>query len=431
MFSLDLDHPDIEEFLSAKLTQGELTHANVSIRSKHTKEFIKAVKHDGDWELSWKGKYKRTVKAKALWDTIVANAYNSAEPGMLNFELIESESNIWYIEPLVTTNPCGEIALSSYDCCCLGHLVLSRFIHDGSINYALLGNTVRTAVRFLDNVLSVNSYPLPEMKLKSQSLRRIGLGTTALADTLAMLGLRYGSEEGNKFIDKLYRFISKTAYEASVMLAIEKGAFPLCQPDKHIESGFMKRMPNKIRSLVQEHGIRNCCILTQAPTGTVSILSGNCSSGIEPMFAPAYERRFWQGEERKMELVFHPLFEQFMKDGKDVSHFVGSHDLSVRDHMEVQKIVQRHVDNACSKTINIPRDYPIEEVEKLWLEYLPHLKGTTFYREGTRGFVREDGTVEPPPLSPISIEEAKARFNETHGVNTEAVSDCPSGVCSL
>lgn len=432
MFSLDLDHPDIEEFLNAKLTKGELTHANVSVRSKYTKEFIKAVKNDGDWELSWKGKYKRTVKAKDLWNTIVKNAYNSAEPGFLNWELVESESNIWYIEPLVTTNPCGEIALSAYDCCCLGHLVLTRFIGDGAIDWALLGNTIRTAVRFLDNVLTVNSYPLPEMKAKSQALRRIGLGTTALADTLAILGLRYGSEEGNKFVDKLYRFISKAAYEASVMLAVEKGAFPMCNPEKHVESGFMKRMPAKIRSLVQEHGIRNCCILTQAPTGTVSILSGNCSSGIEPMFAPAYERRFWQGEERKMELVFHPLFEQFMKEGKTVDHFVGSHDLTVRDHMEVQRIVQRHVDNAVSKTINIAHDYPMEEVEKLWLEYLPFLKGTTFYRDGTRGMVRADGTIEPPPLSPIAIEDAKKRFfDEQHATDLEVVDDCASGVCTL
>jgi ribonucleoside-diphosphate reductase alpha chain len=432
MFSLDLDHPDLEEFLNAKLNNGELTYANVSVRSKRTKDFIKAVKNDDTWELSWKGKYKKAVKARDIWNTIVKNAYNSAEPGFLNWELVESESNIWYIEPLVTTNPCGEIALSAYDCCCLGHLVLTRFItEDSKIDYNLLGNTIRTAVRFLDNVLSVNSYPLPEMRAKSHNLRRIGLGTTALADCLAMLGLKYGSAEGNEFVDKLYRFISKAAYEASIMLAVEKGPFPLCNPEKHLESGFMKRMPAKIKSLVADHGIRNCAILTQAPTGTVSILSGNCSSGIEPMFAPAYERRYWQGEERKTELIFHPLFEQFMKEGKEVDHFVGARDLSVRDHMEVQKTVQRHVDNAVSKTINIAHDYPMEEVEKLWLEYLPHLKGTTFYRENTRGYVRPDGTVELPPLSAIPIEEAKARFMESHQVEAQAVDDCVSGVCEI
>jgi ribonucleoside-diphosphate reductase alpha chain len=152
MFSLDLDHPDIEEFLDAKLEKGQLTHANVSVRSKKTKEFIKAVREDGDWELSWKGKYKKTVKAKKLWDKIVKNAWNSAEPGFLNWEMVSNESNIHYIEELVTTNPCGEIALSAYDCCCLGHLVLPRFVKEGEIDYALLGNTIRTSVRFLDNV---------------------------------------------------------------------------------------------------------------------------------------------------------------------------------------------------------------------------------------------------------------------------------------
>lgn len=433
MFSLDIDHPDIEEFLNAKLTNGELTHANVSVRSQKTKEFIKAVKADADWELSWKGKNKRVVKAKKLWDTIVHNAYNSAEPGFLNWEFVESESNIYYIEQLVTTNPCGEIALSAYDCCCLGHLVLPRFIKDGEIDYHMLGNTVRTAVRFLDNVLTVNCYPLPEMKTKSHNLRRIGLGTTGLADTLAILGFRYGSEEGNKFVDRLYRFISKAAYESSVMLAAEKGMFPLCNPEKHIESGFMKRMPAKTRALVKEHGIRNCAILTQAPTGTVSILSGNCSSGIEPIFSAVYERRFWEKDVRKTELVFHPLFEQFMNEGKSVDHFISAHQLSVRDHMEVQRIVQKHVDNAVSKTINIAEDCPIEEVEAAWIEYLPTLKGTTFYRENTRGFVREDGTVEEPPLKALSLEEGKKRFQEKaeRVLNTESLTDCAGGACEI
>lgn len=431
MFSLDLDHPDVVEFLDAKLEKGELTHANVSVRSKRTSEFIQAVKNNGNWELSWKGKNKKTIQAKELWNKIVKNAYFSAEPGFLNWELVSNENNIQYCENLVTTNPCGEIALSSYDCCCLGHIVLSRYVVDGEIDWHNLANGVRTGVRFLDNVLTVNSYPLPEMREQSQRLRRIGLGTTGLADMLAILSLRYGSEEANVLIDKLFRFISKQAYEASVMLAIEKGMFPACNPDEFIKSDYMQRMPKKIRALVAEHGIRNCAILTQAPVGTVSIVSGNCSSGIEPMFAPAYERRYWDKDERKTELVFHPLFEQFMNEGKSVSHFVGSHDLTVKEHLEVQKIVQKHIDNAVSKTINIRNDYSIDEMEKLWLEYLPYLKGTTFYRENTRGFVNKDGVIEEPPLKPLPLEEAKARFQETHLTNSIYVEDCPTGACEI
>ena len=431
MFSLDLDHPDVFEFLDAKLVKGELTSANVSVRSKRTTDFIKAVKKDKEWELSWKGKYKSTVKAKDLWNKIVTNAYNSAEPGFLNWELVENESTIYYIEPLVTTNPCGEIALSSYDCCCLGHLVLPRFLSNSIFDWSRLADTIRMGVRFLDNVLTVNTYPLPEMKEKSHKLRRIGLGTTGLADVLATLGYRYGSEDGNKFVDKLYKFIAKIAYESSVMLAVEKGMFPACNPDKHIESGFMKRMPHKIRSLVKEHGIRNCAILTQAPTGTVSILSDNCSSGIEPMFSAAYERRYFVKENRETELVFHPLFEQFMREGKSVEHFVGSQDISVRDHMELQSIVQKWVDNAVSKTINMAEDYPIADMEALWLEYLPKLKGTTFYRASTRGYVNADGTIEPPPLTALLLEDAINRFNETHIVEAAQVNDCTSGACEF
>jgi ribonucleoside-diphosphate reductase alpha chain len=431
MFSLDLDHTDIEEFLDAKLVNGQLTHANVSVRSKRTKEFVKAVEKNLDWELSWKGKYKKIIKARDLWNKIVSNAYNCAEPGFLNWELVENESNIYYIEELVTTNPCGEIALSAFDCCCLGHIVLPRFINaEGQIDYARLGDTIRLSVRFLDNVLSVNHYPLVEMKDKSHKLRRIGLGTTGLADMLVMLGHKYGSDEGNKAVDKLYRFISKTAYEASIMLAVEKGTFPACKPDKHIESGFMKRMPPKIKSLVLEHGIRNCAILTQAPCGTVSILSDNCSSGIEPMFAAAYERRYWDNEERKTELVMHPLFSRYMRENKSVENFVNSRDLSVRAHMEVQKIVQKHVDNAVSKTINILEDYPMEEVGKLWLEYLPHLKGTTFYRENTRGYINSKGELELPPLTALSLEEAKLRFNENH-LEELNINDCAKGICDI
>lgn len=430
MFSLDLDHPDIEEFLNAKLVKGELTHANVSVRSKRTGDFIKAVKHDGEIELHWKGRYKRTVRARSLWNTIVTNAYNSAEPGFLNWELALNESNIYYIEDLVSTNPCGEIALSAYDCCCLGHIVLSRFVKDGEIDYAELANTIRLGVRFLDNVLTVNHFPLPAMAAKSHSLRRIGLGTTALADTLVLLGYRYGSEEGNKFVDKLFRFISKIAYEASILLAVEKGPFPLCDPSQHIESGFMKRMPAKIKSLVSENGIRNCAILTQAPTGTVSILSGNCSAGIEPMFAPAYQRRYWDKEERKVELVFHPLFAQFMRERRSTNCFVSAHELSIRDHLEVQRIVQKHIDNAVSKTINIPETMAMHDMEAAWLEYLPYLKGTTFYRENTRGYVNKEGVVEPPPLTALTLTEARELYTQQAIEGTHST-ECPTGVCHV
>lgn len=431
MFSLDLHHPDIMEFLDAKLTKGELTYANVSVRCHNSSEFKRLIEEDGEFELHWKGLYKRKVKARELWDKIVENAWKSAEPGFLNWELAESESNIWYIEKLSTTNPCGEICMSSYDSCDLGHLVLTRFIKNGKLLKDKLADAIRKAVRFLDNVLTVNTYPMPEMQAKSHKLRRIGLGTTGLADALAMVGIKYGSPEGNEYVDDLFRFISKVAYESSIMLAIEKGPFPACDRKKHVESGFIKRMPKKIKSLILEHGIRNCAILTQAPTGTVSIVSGNCSSGVEPMFAPAYERRFFVGNERKVETVFHPLFAQFMKEGKSVEHFVGAMDLTVQQHLEVQKTVQKHIDNAVSKTINMPEHYPVEDMSKVWLEYLPELKGTTFYRDNSRKYIDENGVEHEPPLKAISLEEAKARFEATAAQEAAFVDDCSKGICSI
>jgi len=429
MFSLDLNHPDIIEFLDSKLKNGELDLANISVKCKNTSKFIEAVKNNGDWELSWKGQYKKTIKAKYLWDIIVKNAYNSAEPGFLNWELALSENNIYYIEDLVTANPCGEIVMSSYDACDLGHLVLPRFIIDGDVDWHLLASTIRTSVRFLDNIIDISKFPLPEMKDKTNKLRRIGLGTTGLADTLVLLGYKYGSKEGNEFIDKLYRFISKIAYESSVMLAIEKGPFPLCNPEQHIKSGYIKRMTKKVKDLILEHGIRNCALLTQAPTGTVSILSGNCSSGIEPIFAPAYERRYWENDNRKMELVFHPIFAKFMKEKKDISSFIFAKDLSVKDHMEVQKIIQKHIDNAVSKTINIPEKYSIKDMSNIWLEYLPFLKGATFFRENSRDYIDENGNLQEPPLKAVSISEAKKRFKDNYKETN--IIDCNTGACEL
>ena len=422
LFSLNLHHPDILDFLDSKFNDKALQNANISVKCKNVKDFIKAVKKDGDWELHWKGKYKKSCKARILWDKIVKNAYMTAEPGFLNWELVENENTISYVKTMTCTNPCGEIVLPEYGSCDLGHLVLTRFIKDGEVDWHEMGNTIRIAVRFLDNVLSVNKYPLEEMKIEAEKFRRIGLGTTALADMLAILGYRYGSPEANKFVDKLFRFISKQAYESSVMLAIEKGAFPECNFMEHVQTGYVKRMTKKIKSLIEDHGIRNCALLTQAPTGTVSILSGNCSSGIEPMFAPAYERRWLDGDKKQKELVFHPLCEQFIKEGKDVSHFVGANDLSVRDHMEIQKVIQNHIDNSISKTINIPKTYDIKEMSEIWLEYLPHLKGATFYRDGSRD----------APLKPVKLEDAiKRKKIEKVKVEAAHVDDCPGGKCEI
>jgi ribonucleoside-diphosphate reductase alpha chain len=353
-----------------------------------------------------------------LWDTFISSGLTSAEPGWLNRELALKDWTLYYTQKQpVITNPCGEIWLEEFGNCCLGHLVIPRFIKDGVLDFDLLGEVVRLGVRFLDNILSVNTFPLPEMKKNAEEVRRVGLGKTGLADAMAMLGLRYGSKEALVFQDDLEHYITKVAYDESVLLAVEKGPFPLCVPDLHAKSGFTKKLSNKIRKRIAEHGIRNCALITQAPTGTVSILSGNCSSGIEPIFAPAYERRYRVDDETRTETVIHPLVLQFHEEGKDVSCFVGSHEVSPRDHLAVQATSQYWTDNSVSKTINLPESCTENELSEALMEYLPAIKGTTVYRESSRGV---------SPLTPISLETALARKYESRGEV-----DCSSGTCSI
>ena len=320
----------------------------------------------------------------------------------------------------IVTGNCGEQPLEPYGACDLGHLVLPRFVKNGALDYDLLSEVIFLAVRFLDDVLDVNHFPLIEMKNQSQNTRRIGLGRTGLADAAAMCGLRYGSPEFLKWLRELYSFVREESYHASILLATEKGMFPLCQPEEHVRTGYCKRLPVKIKRLIKEHGIRNCAVLTEAPVGTGSILSGNITSGIESMIAPAYERTYRSGEENKTELVFHPLFKQMVDEGKDTKHFVAAHELTIREHMEVQAVIQEYVDAAVSKTINMPANQDIAEMSTAWLEYLPRLKGTTFYRDGSRG---------KAPLQPLAYDEAIARIAETSV--DYGVKHCPGGKCDL
>lgn len=312
---------------------------------------------------------------------------------------VDDPDHTYWTGGLLVSN-CGEIWLSPYDCCCLGALVLPRFVNsdpEPAINWSQLEAVVHIGVRALDNVLTVNHYPLPEIQETCSGLRRIGLGVMGLHDMLLEMGLRYNSDEGIELVNKVMKFIKNAAYEASIKLAEEKGAFPKFDADKFLKSGFVRTLKPSIRSAIKKHGIRNCALLTIAPTGTTS-MTQSVSSGIEPMFAPAYERRYHDGgTEIKTEVVVHPLFKRFVEEGRSVEHFQGAHELSMRDHFEMQRICQVHLDNACSKTVNVPQGTSAEELSGLYQEYLPHLKGVTVYPEGSR---------ENQPLTPISLEAA-------------------------
>jgi len=320
----------------------------------------------------------------------------------------------------IVSSNCGEIWLAAYECCCLGSIVLPRFVTGRGIEWDLLRDTVKKSVRFLDNVLSVNNYPLPEITETCKSVRRIGLGVMGLHDVLLLSGLCYNSPEGLELVDKLMKNIKNFAYEASVELAQEKGSFPVFDAENFLKSNFVKTLKPTIRRQIAAHGIRNCALLTIAPTGTTSMVCG-VSSALEPMFAPAYERRYFDNDEKKVEIVIHPLLKKFIDEDRDVSHFQGAHDISLRDHFEMQRTCQKHVDNAVSKTINIPQNTSVDELSDLYMEYLPELKGVTVYPDGSR---------EDQPLTPISLSKA-IEHAQIAKQEATSIDSCKSGMCDI
>ena len=429
MLCLDIDHPDIPEFLECKLEQEKLNNANVSVVLNFpATEFANAVREDREIEFQWNGRPTgEGVNARELWDRVVHNAWKNGEPGVLNAYEANARSNIWYHQDLISTNPCGEIWLEPYGCCCLGALVLNRFVHQGRFDFEQLEETIRISVRFLDDVLTVNHYPFDKIKQNCEDVRRIGLGVMGLHTMLLQMGMKYSSNEALEFVDRLFAFIKHTAYDTSINLAIEKGPFPAFRPEL-CESGFMQNMKPAIVRKVREYGLRNCAMLTIAPTGTTGMVQG-CSTGIEPYMAPVYWRRIKDVDENKIlqvneVLVIEPIYEDY---GDLVE---GAADLTPRQHFEMQRVVQRHIDNAVSKTINLPEDYPIDELANLWLEYLPHVKGSTFYRWGSR---------ENEPFAPVKMADAEEIIAQTEPefirrkerTKEQLAMDCTTGACEI
>ncbi len=409
MLILNVWHPDVMDFINAKKEAGKITNANISVGI--TDDFMQAVKQDKDWDLvfpdssdekyatQWDGdmgKWKqiggkvithKTVRARDIWNNIIESAWTSAEPGVYFIDRSNYLSNSWYFAQLPCTNPCGEQPLPAWGVCNLGHVNLAKHLVSSTdkfeVDWNKLKTTVQYAVRFQDNVIDATPYFFEENHKQQMSERRVGMGTLGLAEMLINLGLRYGSDEAIEFIDKLYQFIAVTAYETSVELAREKGAFSQFNADKFLQSGYMKNMPSYIRDLVAQYGIRNVTIMTQAPTGTVGTMVGT-STGIEPFFSWTYFRKSRLGvhqEHIKIAqdwLAAHP-------DEQLPQHFVTAMELTPEEHVKVQAAVQRWTDSAISKTVNAPENYTVEQTTKLYeLMYDLGCKGGTIYRDGSR-----------------------------------------------
>ena len=430
MGCLMIYHPDIEEFLEAKSwEEGKLNHFNLSVlvddefmKAKDNNEMItlrypcmyetgELITNPSEWKIT------KEVNAKELWDKIMTKAYNTGEYGVLFYDNMNKDNNLKYMETIITTNPCGEyLAGTLYrnnkplenhlGACNLGSLFLHNFVEnpftkDAKINYTDLRYAIEVAIRMLDNVIDINNYPLEAYENYQKGVRTIGLGVTGLADMLCMLNMKYDSKEAVEFVDNLMDDISFIEYETSIMLAKEKGAFPYLEDEdreKFVSSDYIMKHYEKsskwkkIIEGIKKYGIRNARLQAVAPTGTLSLTYGNnCSSGLEPIFSLEYERKIKFGGQDDSNIQIYPMRDYAygewlkVKDNErcivkeDV--FQTAMDLSVDAHINILGVMAFHTDMSCSKTINIPTDYPFEKTKEVYDKcHKLGIKGCTIFR---------------------------------------------------
>jgi len=399
MACLRCDHPDIEDFITAKQTQGRLTNFNVSVLA--TDAFMAAVKGDQDWALQFGGKIYRTVKARALWDKIMRATYDYAEPGVIFIDRINARNNLYYCETISATNPCGEQPLPPYGTCLLGSINLARlvtepFTANAHLDEGALKDLAAIAVRMMDNVIEASKYPVEEQRHEAEQKRRIGLGITGLADALIMCGLRYGSPEAVAMTRRWMTAFRDASYGASVDLAAEKGPFPLFDREQYLAGETVRGLPPELRDRIAQHGIRNALVTSIAPTGTISLFADNVSSGLEPVFSFNYTRHVMMRDgTKRAEEVSDYAYRAFRAlKGENAAlpdYFVDAQRLAPSDHLAMQAAVQDYIDSSISKTINVPEDFPFAAFADVYMHaYDMGCKGCTTYRpSAVRGAVLE------------------------------------------
>ncbi|MEE8167653.1 MAG: vitamin B12-dependent ribonucleotide reductase [Candidatus Hydrothermarchaeales archaeon] len=421
---LRVDHPDILEFIVSKETEGFLANFNISVGI--TDEFIKAVQEDRELALvnPRNSKQIKKLRAKDVFDLIATMAWRTGDPGIIFLDRINRDNPTPALGEIESTNPCGELPLLPYESCNLGSINLSKMVTDGKVDWEKLEKTVHLAVHFLDNIIDMNKYPFPEIKEMTKGNRKIGLGVMGYADMLVQLGISYGTEEAVALAGEVMQFINEEARKASAELARVRGSFPNFEKSVWRKRGY--------------EAMRNATLTTVAPTGTISIIAG-INSGIEPLFAVSFMRSV-MGTQL---LEVNPFFEEDAKKGGFYSKelmikiarlgsiqaiaeipegvrraFVTSHDIAPEWHVRMQAAFQEHVDNAVSKTVNLPNNASIEDVRMIFL--LAHelgCKGITVYRYGSK------------PEQVLNIVSTPEKGEEL-SVDSEFASGCrPDGVC--
>jgi ribonucleoside-diphosphate reductase alpha chain len=388
---LRVDHPDIMEFISLKRDALELTNFNISVAV--TDAFIEAVKKNTDYSLinPRSGKVAGRLKAKKVFDELVISAHDTGDPGVVFIDRINADNPTPHIGTFESTNPCGEQPLLPNEACVLGSINLSRFVRDGKVDYKRLRERIHIAVRFLDDCIDVNKFPLPEIERMHKGNRKIGLGVMGWADMLIKLGLPYQGKKSVRLAGEVMKLIHAKSWEASEGLARTRGVFPNFKGSIYDRPG----MP----------GLRNATLTTIAPTGTLSIIA-DCSSGIEPLFALAYKRRvldtelyevnrlFFQtarergfySSELEQRVTEHGSLRGIREVPSDVKRlFKTAHEIPPGTHIEMQAAFQKYTDNAVSKTINLPNRSRAEDVGRAFLlAYEKGCKGITVFRHGMK-----------------------------------------------
>jgi ribonucleoside-diphosphate reductase alpha chain len=427
---LSCDHPDIMEFIEAKIDRGRFANFNLSVAV--TDRFMDAVRRNGSFDLvnPRTGKKDRTVRARTIFDLIVYGAWRTGDPGLIFADTVNRRNPTPAVGRIEATNPCGELPLLPYESCNLGSVNLARMVKDGRPDWERMAETIRWGVRFLDDVIEVNNFPLPEIREITRANRKIGLGIMGFADMLIRLGIPYNTPEAEHFARRLMAFIRRESMRTSAQLAAERGVFP-----NYGKSIFGRRnLP-----------VRNATVNTVAPTGTISIIAG-CSSGIEPLFAISFVRNVLSGT-RLFEI--NPIFEKVARARgiykreilaeiarwgtlrrikgipRDIKRvFVTAFDVEPEQHLRIQAAFQEHCDNSVSKTINLPAESTIDDVRNIYLAAQRlKCKGITIYRYGSRAeqvlsFRGADG-------GPVILEE------DLVAADSEFAGGCMTGTCTF
>jgi len=443
---LKVDHPDIEAFINSKTELAKLNNFNISVAL--TSSFMEVLAADKDYDLvnPRNQKVVRRVSAKTIFDQIVKAAWRSGEPGIIFLDHINQANPTPQLGDIEATNPCGEQPLLPYESCNLGSINLAKVVKDGKLDKTKLRRSVHSAVHFLDNVIEVNKYPLPQIETMTRKIRKIGLGVMGFSDMLVRLGVAYNTNAAVRRAEQVMAFVSREARKASSELAKKRGNFPAYEGSifDNSKTPFM----------------RNATTTTIAPTGTISIIA-NCSSGVEPIFAVAYERRVLDGETL---FEVHPLFEDMAKKNGffseklveeiartgSIQHlaeipekirrlFVTAHDISPEWHIRIQAAFQKYTDNAVSKTVNFPRDATPEDIEKVYrLAYESGCKGVTIYRYGSRGQQvlnigqeQDSRAAILPRTRPIKTKGITERINTGCGKLYVTINEDHEGICEV